>query len=318
MADRTTCNILSLDGGGAKGFYTLGVLAEVEALLKAPLSDHFDLIYGTSTGSIIASLLSLGREVEEIRQHYRSHVPSIMQAKRRSQKSRALADVGRAVLGDASFEDCKTGLGIVSVKWRTETPMVFKSLKIQAHGRRASFRPGFGVPIREAVEASCSAYPFFERKTLTTSSGDDVELIDGGFCANNPTLYALADATGPLGFEKTQCRVLSIGVGHYPDPKPKMNMKGAVKRFAQSLMTVELLQKTLDVNTMSMDVLRRILFKDVPTVRISNAYTTPDMATDMFEHDLTKLNLLRQRGRESFGDYESQIYKLMALEGNRA
>lgn len=26
------CRILSLDGGGAKGFYTLGVLKEIEAL----------------------------------------------------------------------------------------------------------------------------------------------------------------------------------------------------------------------------------------------------------------------------------------------
>lgn len=36
------CRILSLDGGGAKGFYTIGVLAQVEAMLKGkPLCDHF-------------------------------------------------------------------------------------------------------------------------------------------------------------------------------------------------------------------------------------------------------------------------------------
>jgi len=28
--------ILSLDGGGAKGFYTLGVLKEIEGMLKCP------------------------------------------------------------------------------------------------------------------------------------------------------------------------------------------------------------------------------------------------------------------------------------------
>jgi len=55
------CRILSLDGGGAKGFYTLGVLAQVEAMLKGKLlCEHFDLIFGTSTGAIIAALLSLG------------------------------------------------------------------------------------------------------------------------------------------------------------------------------------------------------------------------------------------------------------------
>jgi hypothetical protein len=43
--------ILSLDGGGAKGFYTLGVLKEIEGVLKCPLYQCFDLIFGTSTGS---------------------------------------------------------------------------------------------------------------------------------------------------------------------------------------------------------------------------------------------------------------------------
>ena len=47
--------ILSLDGGGAKGFYTLGVLKEVEALVGVPLCEKFDLVYGTSTGAIIAA-----------------------------------------------------------------------------------------------------------------------------------------------------------------------------------------------------------------------------------------------------------------------
>jgi len=32
--------ILSLDGGGAKGFYTLGVLSEIESLIKCPLHEN--------------------------------------------------------------------------------------------------------------------------------------------------------------------------------------------------------------------------------------------------------------------------------------
>ncbi len=52
--------VLSLDGGGAKGFYTLGVLKEIEGLLKCPLYKRFDLVFGTSTGAIIAALIPLG------------------------------------------------------------------------------------------------------------------------------------------------------------------------------------------------------------------------------------------------------------------
>ena len=65
------CRILSLDGGGAKGFYTLGVLREVEGLIGCRIHERFDLIFGTGTGAIIATLLSLGRSVEEIHQLYK-------------------------------------------------------------------------------------------------------------------------------------------------------------------------------------------------------------------------------------------------------
>jgi patatin-like phospholipase/acyl hydrolase len=58
--------VLSLDGGGAKGFYTLGILREIEGLIGCPLHERFDLIFGTSTGSIIGAMLSLGKSVKEI------------------------------------------------------------------------------------------------------------------------------------------------------------------------------------------------------------------------------------------------------------
>jgi patatin-like phospholipase/acyl hydrolase len=69
------CCVLSLDGGGAKGFYTLGVLHEVEALTGKPLCEGFGLIFGTSTGAIIAALLGLGCSVAVIHELYREYVP---------------------------------------------------------------------------------------------------------------------------------------------------------------------------------------------------------------------------------------------------
>jgi patatin-like phospholipase/acyl hydrolase len=79
-ASKRLFRILSLDGGGAKGFYTLGVLREVEAAVNKPLCEVFDLIYGTSTGSIIGTLLSIGKKVEVIHELYCEHVPTVMRA----------------------------------------------------------------------------------------------------------------------------------------------------------------------------------------------------------------------------------------------
>ena len=304
------CKILSIDGGGAKAFYTLGVLREIEKLLLCPIHKTFNLIFGTSTGSIIAALLSVGRPVEEIQELYKEHVPSIMKARGRSAKSEKLRETGEKVFKQVKFDSVQTGLGIVSTRWQLETPLIFKSSHTQAHGRRATFVPGFGCTIADAVEASCSAFPFFNRKTVTTSTGDVVELFDGGYCANNPTLYALADAIVALEHAPKDCRVLSLGCGQYPEPP-----RGFIARKIQSCLPFDLVRKTLEVNTASMDNLRRILYKDVRTVRISDTFNKPEMATDMFEHRLEKLNLLQQQGSVSFARHEADVRKLLLEDG---
>ena len=295
--------VLTLDGGGAKGFYTLGVLKEIEAMVGCPLHQKFDLVFGTSTGAIIASLIALGHDVDSILQLYRKHVPTVMSQKTAPARSQALKNLASEVFGDTTFSDVKTGVGIVTAKWLTERPMIFKGSVAQAHGRVGTFVPGFGVSIADAVKASCSAYPFFERTIVRTSMGEDVELIDGGYCANNPTLYAIADAVQALQSDRKDIRLVSVGVGVYPDPKPSFLMRMAKKY----LVSVQLLQKTLKINTQSMDQLRQILFHDIPTIRISDSYVTPEMATDLLEHDLNKLDILFQRGRESFAPREQQL-----------
>lgn len=295
--------VLTLDGGGAKGFYTLGVLKEIEAMLGCPLYQKFDLVFGTSTGAIIASLIALGHNVDSILELYRMHVPTVMSQKSAPTRSMALKKLADEVFGDATFNDVKTGIGIVTAKWLTERPMIFKGNVAQAHGRVGTFIPGFGVSVADAVKASCSAYPFFERTIIKTAMGEEIELIDGGYCANNPTLYAIADAVQALKYEKKNIRLVSVGVGIYPEPKPGLKMWLA-KKF---LISVQLLQKTLEINTQSMDQLRQILFHDVPTIRISDSYVTPEMATDLLEHDLTKLGVLFQRGRESFASREQSL-----------
>lgn len=300
--------ILSLDGGGAKGFYTLGVLREIEGLIQGPIHEKFDLIFGTSTGAIIAALLALGNDVSTISALYKQHVPTVMKAKSAREKSQALASLASEVFGDHQFDQMKTAIGIVATKWVIERPMIFKASIDQAHGRKGTFAAGFGVAVADAVQASCSAYPFFERKVVTTHKGEQVELIDGGYCANNPTLYAIADALAAVHAPRNHLRVVSLGVGVYPPRQYSMLTKIGWMRKVKS---VQLLQKTLEINTQSMDQLRHVFFGDVPTLRISDTFEQPEMATDLFEHDMAKLNLLTQRGGESFAKHESTLRDLL-------
>ena len=92
--------VLSLDGGGAKGFYTLGALKEIEALVSCPLCEKFDLIYGTSTGAIITALLGLGKSANEIETLYRLRLVSVMGEVLPSKKTAALEKLAKEVFGE--------------------------------------------------------------------------------------------------------------------------------------------------------------------------------------------------------------------------
>src|SRR5262249_47553857 len=75
--------ILSLDGGGIRGCSTLGFLERIEEIVVSrlgagkTLSDYFDLIGGTSTGAIIASLLALGHSVKDVTEAYLKLGPDV-------------------------------------------------------------------------------------------------------------------------------------------------------------------------------------------------------------------------------------------------
>ncbi len=300
--------ILCLDGGGAKGFYTLGALKEIEALVECQLSEKFDLIYGTSTGAIIAALLGLGRSVDDILTLYKQHLVGVMARWLPNQKTAALEALASDVFGELKFGAFKTGIGIVGTRWTEERPIIFKTNVRQAFLGKATFEPGFGCTIGDAVIGSCSAFPFFKKKFVTTSRGERIEVRDGGFVANNPTLYAIVDATESLGLARKNIRVVSIGVGEYPSPKLPT---WSVRKWASKLPSMVFLQKTMEISSQSMDQLRRVMFRDVETIRIHEKYTQPDMATDMLEVDLKKLDLLWQRGRDSARDVESGLQKFL-------
>lgn len=107
----------SLDGGRAKGFYTLGALRELQGMLGgAPFRVHFRLIFGTSNSSIIASLLALGETVEAIEKLYREQVPKVPKPRSAGAESAALEMLGKDIFKDKKSDTVKTGIGIVATR----------------------------------------------------------------------------------------------------------------------------------------------------------------------------------------------------------
>ena len=300
--------VLSLDGGGSKGVYTLGVLKEVEAAAGKPLCEVFDLIFGTSTGSIIAALIALGTPISKIETLYFELIPTVMSHRTCGARTAALKAEAEKVFGKKTFSDFKVPIGIVCANNDLERPMIFKSSVEQSHGRAATFKPGFGCTIAEAVVASCSAYPFFKMTTVKTENQGTQLLMDGGYVANNPTLFALADAHQAFKKDYSEIAVLSVGVGSYNEPK-----KSVFHKILFSLWPFRHIAKMFNISSTTIEQLRVVLFPHVSCVRISEAYPQPEYATDLLDADTTKLRKLFTLGRESFGKYERDVRATLRL-----
>ena len=237
--------ILALDGGGLRGVLTLGMLREIETLLRARhgddpdfrLCDYFDLIAGTSTGAIIAAALSLGMSVDEVHGHYmrlgqlvfkRSLLRwGALRAKFDGDKVRE-ALVG--VYGDRRLDsqDFRTGLLVVTKRLDTGSSWPITNnpdSKYFKSGTQATTIPNCEYPLWQVVRASTAAPYFFDPETigigraaagLKALKGD---FVDGGVSpANNPALQALMTATmegyrlnWPVGADRLL--VVSVGTG---------------------------------------------------------------------------------------------------------
>jgi len=301
--------ILSLDGGGSKGIYTLGVLSELELALGRPIYEHFDLIYGTSTGAIIASMLGLGMPVEAVKSKYLELIPKVMGERSPLARSSALLAEAKRIFGEAKFESFRLSIGLVATNAHDKTPMIFKSSPEQAIGRRSSFKPGFGCTIVQALMASTAAYPLFAKQTVKTEHHGEVEVIDGGFVANNPTLLALADAFQIPEVQRSDIEAMSVGVGQYLEPR-----KSWYWRMVYKLPSVQLVQIQLETSSSTAEILRKVFFRDISCVRVNDSYLDLRYATDLLESDPDKLMKMFALGRESFGRQEGAIKTIIMGE----
>ena len=73
--------ILCLDGGGMRGILTIQLLKKLEEIAGIPCYQLFDMVSGTSTGAIIAGLITSGRSAVQIEQMYIALVTKVFDRK---------------------------------------------------------------------------------------------------------------------------------------------------------------------------------------------------------------------------------------------
>jgi hypothetical protein len=245
--------ILSLDGGGIRGAFAAAFIARIEQELGHPITDHFDLIAGTSTGGIIALALGLGEPADRIRNLYEQRGPQIFTRRlttalpawqrtclkiakkkfpgieeaglhRSKYDSKGLADALREVYGIRTMEDA------------TASRLVIPAVDL-IYGRTVAFKtphqPDFirdrRLSVVDVALATTSAPTFFPHAVIGTGSA----YTDGGLWANNPAIMGYVEAMKICKvcqrpnldppFSPDDVHMLSIGTGepqYFAKPGP--------------------------------------------------------------------------------------------------
>ena len=253
-----TYKILSLDGGGYRGYlaammlYELQVAVDAQCLSKGvpPRSvlQCFDLLIGTSTGSLIAASLSMGMTCQQVANLFLDAGAKIF-------PSQSLADlfvkgasgplfdgvqlehVLKSCVKDTRLGGLSPALAITAYDPWNNRPLLFRSYE-PSHGkiklfdacRASSAYPG-GFPAHLLKEGP-DTQAFFAQLQQSRSyfsfdhscaSRDGIPLIDGGIAANNPASIAVIERlTNPaLAPDPTEpVIVASFGTGQMP---PEIN-----------------------------------------------------------------------------------------------
>lgn len=236
--------ILSLDGGGVRGAFIAGCLAEWEKQLGAPLIRHFDLVVGTSTGSCIALLLAFGIPMDEIESLYTAKLREVFlpmppyfsgiykpikwttspflelftgvttdELVQPKYSSEGLKHIATDYLGDKTLADARhCRVNIPAVDLKGGRPVVFKTPHLPNLYRDKNF---------SAIEIAlaATAAPTYFNPVITKNEG---VFCDGALWANNPGMVAYSEAINVASVCNRPCdqkfapedvHILSLGAG---------------------------------------------------------------------------------------------------------
>ena len=256
--------ILALDGGGIRGVISATILKRVQEKIGQPLNEYFDLIAGTSTGSILAASLVLGKNPQELIKIYKDQGEQIFQTnffqknigywlKQPKYSNEGLKTVLKYHFGEITLENLREESKKLYPSSNPKATLLI--LAYNTTQRATNFflsplvdkKPWYQkAKLWEVCLSSSAAPTFFPpyqfdlfQETSTESEGE-YTFVDGGVAANNPSLAALVHA---LGIEKIDGQrlniedisLLSIGTGRTTKPLEfkEVNSWGALNWASQ-------------------------------------------------------------------------------------
>jgi len=206
--------VLCIDGGGMRGVFAAKMLSLIEAELHMNIYESFDLIVGTSTGSIIAGAVATQYPLERITEDYLECAPAIFKKRvsfygllRSKYDSAPLREFLRNKMGNVKLGEIEKPLILNATNASVGGVYVFKSSYQKAQRKGDYVRDG-ETPLFEAILASCAAPIYFDPVDIRGTL-----VCDGGIWANNPSLVGYTDAIRNFGAKNI--KILSLGTGRF-------------------------------------------------------------------------------------------------------
>lgn len=218
--------VLALNGGGARGLYTISVLAKLEEIIEfekqtenVKIGDYFDLITGTSIGGILALGLASGKSARQLKAEFKESAPLIFPWWRYKlqtliklffpvYRSSPLKQTIEKMIGsEIRFKDLSTRVMIPSVNLSEGGPRFFKT----PHGKY--FYKDANVKLIDAALATSAAPTYFKPHFI---KDEGHHYADGGLVANNPSYIGLREVLIDMqkdfkGVEAKDVKILNIG-----------------------------------------------------------------------------------------------------------
>ncbi len=324
--------ILALDGGGTAGIYSAQILACLEKSLntdngdtdeKIRIKDCFDLIAGTSTGSIIAGAAAIGMPMKKVVKLFKKDAPEIFKRRflsfgftRSKYSNNCLEDaLGKLESVTMTSEGCENKFTAETTLGEIKTPLmimgsdmsmgkvwVFKSgyagLKNRDHRRDRNLR------LKDAILSSCAAPTFLDPHEVHDALRNVEEkslLADGGLWANNPSVFSYIEAsTSIFDKRKRQIRILSIGTG--PEIA-QIYKKKCCWGFLTGWGHKKFIKYILHLQSQASTNMARLLLGNDQYLRIQ-----PDEGDwELDETAKTHLKDLRKQGKKDFKSNEAEI-----------
>lgn len=236
--------VLALDGGGVRGIVSIAFLRRMEELLRQEtgrkelvLSDVFDLIGGTSVGSMLATMLAMGRETSEVEALFRDLAPKIFSGRetifgQRRFSALPLVNGVRSIVKEETLGSDKliTGLMIVAKRVDTDSIWIMSNNPDMPYFEDGESWDGNKRYKLENIIRASTAAPFLftptEIKIHTDRSGKVVTgtFIDGGVSPhNNPSLQLLLMTALPAynlqwTISPDDLMLISVGTGYHRAP----------------------------------------------------------------------------------------------------